>query len=692
MGDSLDAMKVIQQQAPLVVEHKQEQVQEQQMLLADPAQQQMKEQKTAAPKAKREKKRRKISVFDKKKPQAVTQAAAPLQAEQWKEIHTMQESEVRNNYSDQQMQAAWEALRESCMFDSVKFQGEHDEPAMAAYHDMMRAISAYVQLSPMEAMRAVQSDALQKARTAIDAYQALRGGQQGGSADLDEADQIAGRYKNYFDSKADGNLKPWQQGEGLQVDGISKPPKLKDEQRQEYADRKKDVLFPHEPTVNDIHQRGLGDCYLQGGIASLVLNNPQMLKDGIRDNRDGTVTVRFYKKKEDLSDDEVNQLGKRKEELPDHVPLFVTVTKEVPVDKDSGDDAYSSECLWMQLLQKAYAVSGLRQKEGADPAFLDIAVGRSATFLEHFTGMKSTKVERPRQSGDHLAESWVTEESKKRFVEKMQESGFQVTGNQLKDVCEVFQMFWAETHGVLCKKTVVNRQNNHKKEIEAYRCQSPNYREDFEALRTQPETWQERVRSSMKDVLKSSDNHKMGGKQKRELAGCMGEKFLEMLMEDIENEKLTTFQNKPWSGKYTDFAQKTYEKIKQALENKMPVNTTSRQFQQKGARATGKNGESERDGIVENHAYSVIGVTKKGKHLMVRLRNPWGTGELAYRKLTRADGTKQYQSYQIRAEKKATAEGKATGTYKDQLEGIFDMELNDFLSKVSNIVFTDLNG
>ena len=90
MGDSLDAMKVIQQQAPLVVEHKQEQVQEQQMLLADPAQQQMKEQKTAAPKAKREKKRRKISVFDKKKPQAVTQAAAPLQAEQWKDIHTMQ--------------------------------------------------------------------------------------------------------------------------------------------------------------------------------------------------------------------------------------------------------------------------------------------------------------------------------------------------------------------------------------------------------------------------------------------------------------------------------------------------------------------------------------------------------------------------------------------------------------------------
>lgn len=369
MGDSLDAMKVIQQQAPLVVEHKQEQVQEQQMLLADPALQQMKEQKTAAPKAKREKKRRKISVFDKKKPQAVTQAAAPLQAEQWKDIHTMQESEVRNNYSDQQMQAAWEALRESCMFDSVKFQGEHDEPAMAAYHDMMRAISAYVQLSPTEAMRAVQSDALQKARTAIDTYQALRGGQQGGSADLDEADQIAGRYKNYFDSKADGNLKPWQQGEGLQVDGISKPPKLKDEQRQEYADRKKDVLFPHEPTVNDIHQRGLGDCYLQGGIASLVLNNPQMLKDGIRDNRDGTVTVRFYKKKEDLSDDEVNQLGKRKEELPDHVPLFVTVTKEVPVGKDSGDDAYSSECLWMQLLQKAYAVSGLRQKGGRTPLF-----------------------------------------------------------------------------------------------------------------------------------------------------------------------------------------------------------------------------------------------------------------------------------------------------------------------------------
>lgn len=692
MGDSLDAMKVIQHQAPLVVEHKQEQIQEQQMLLADPVLQQMQEQKTTAPKAKREKKKHKFSVFDKKKQQTVTQAEAPLQAEQWKEIHTMQKSEVRNNYSDQQMQVAWEALRESCMSDSAKFQGEYDEPAMAAYHDMMRAISAYVQLSPTEAMRAVQSDALQKARTAIDSYQALRGRQQGCSKDLIEADLIAGRYKNYFDSKSDGNLRPWQQGEGLQVDGISKPPKLKDEQRQEYADRKKDVLFPHEPTVNDIHQRGLGDCYLQGGIASLVLNNPQMLKDGIRDNRDGTVTVRFYKKMEELSDDEVNQLGKRKEDLPDHVALFVTVTKEVPVNKDSGDDAYSSECLWMQLLEKAYAASGLRQKQGVDPAFLDIASGRSATFLEHFTGMKSTVVERPRQSGDHLIDSWGTEENKKRFVEEMKKAGFHVTGNQLKDVCEVFQRFWAETHGVLCQQTVMNHQT-HKKEVKKiYRCQSPSYREDFEALRTQPEAWQERVQSSVKDVLKSSDNHKMGGRQKRELASCMGEKFLEMLLADIENEQLTTFQNKPWSGKYTDFAQQTYEKIQHALENKTPVNTMSRQFQQKGMRATGKNGESERDGIVENHAYSVIGVTKKGKHLMVRLRNPWGTGELAYRKLTRADGTKQYQSYQIKAEKKAAAEGKATGTYKDQLEGIFDMELNDFLSKVRNIVFTDLNG
>lgn len=692
MGDSLDGMKEIQHQAPLAVEYRQEQVQEQQMLPADPVLQQVQGQQAAAPKAKRKKKRRKCSVLDKKKQPAVTQAAAPLPAEQWKEIRTMQASEVRNNYSDQQMQTAWKALQESCLADSAKFQDRHDDPAMAAYHDMMRAIAAYVQLSPTDAMRAVQSDALQKARTAIDAYLAPRSGQQDGSREPGKADRIAKWYKNYFDTKADGNLRPWQQGEGLQVDGITKPPKLKDEQRQEYADRKKDVLFPHEPTVNDIHQRGLGDCYLQGGIASLVLNNPQVLKDGIRDNRDGTVTVRFYKKKEELSDDEVNQLGKRKEALPDHVPLFVTVTKEVPVDKDSGDDAYSSECLWMQLLEKAYAASGLRRKEGADPAFLDIAVGRSATFLEHFTGMKSRKVERPRQSGDHLAQSWVTEENMGRFVKEMDKAGFQVAGSQLKDVCEVFQTFWAETHGVLCKKTVLNRQTNQKKVIETYLCQSPNYREDFEALRTQPEAWLERVQRSMKDVLKSSDHHKMGGRQKRELADRMGKIFLDMLLKDIADETLTTFQNKPWSGKYTGFAQKTYDDIQHALENKIPVNTTSRQFQQKGVRATGKNGESERDGIVENHAYSVIGVTKKGKHLMVRLRNPWGTGELAYRKLTRADGTKQYQSYQIRAEKKAAAQGEAAVTYKDQLEGIFDMELNDFLSKFSNIVFTDLTG
>lgn len=689
MEDSLDAMKAIQHQAPLMVEHRQ--VQEQQMLLTDPALRQMQEQKAAAPKAKRERKKRRCSVFDKKKQQGQTQAA-PQQGEQWKEIRTMQESEVRSNYSDQQMQAAWDTLRERCLSDSAKFQDAHDEPAMAAYHDMMRAISAYVQLSPTQAMRAVQSDALGKARAAIDSYQALRGGQQGGNRALYKADRIARRYKDYFDSKADGNLRPWQQGEGLQVDGISKPPKLKDEQRQEYADRKNDVLFPHEPTVNDIHQRGLGDCYLQGGIASLVLNNPQVLKDGMRDNRDGTVTVRFYKKKEELSDDEINQLGKRREELPDHVAMFVTVTKEVPVDKDSGDDAYSSECLWMQLLEKAYAASGLRRKQGEDPAFLDIVAGRSATFMEHFTGMKSTQVKQPHQSGDHLADSWITEENKNRFVDAMNAAGFRVSGDQLKDVCEVFQRFWAETRGERCRKTVVIRQTGEKKEVEAYHCQSPSYREDFEVLRTQPEAWEERVQSSMEEMLKSSDHHKMGGRQKRKLVGCMGTKFLEMLLQDLQAGKLTAFQNKPWSGKYTAFAQETYHKIQQALEQRIPVNTMSRQFQMKGIRATGKNGESERGGIVEKHAYSVIGVTKKGKHLLVRLRNPWGTGELAYRKLTRADGTKQYQSYRIKAEQKAGEEGKAAGTYQDQREGIFDMELNDFLSKVRQITFTDLNG
>lgn len=675
MGHPFDEVQVNrQEQTPLTMEHTQERLQEQKRLFADPAQEQKRVQQSAVSRSKQGKTERKSSAMDKEKKETV---------------HTMDFSEVRNNYSDKRVDAFQDVLKFNCAYDSQKVLVKGKEPAAEAFRKMMSAISKYADLSPTGTKRAVQAQALREARQAIEQYQKLRGEGQGSGADLGKADAVAARYALYFDTFSDGNLNQRREAEGLEIDGVSAPPKLLDERKQEYADRRNDPLFPHEPSMNDIHQRGLGDCYLQGAISSLVMNNPEALKDGMCDNRDGTVTVRFYKTRDELSDQDVASLGKRREELPDRVPVFVTVTKEVPVQKITGSDSYSGECLWMQLLEKAYAASGLHKQKKAKPenadtktddrsSFEDIAGGLSGKFLERFTGRKKEAIYTAHPGGDHLKEVFPrlkkkncnneSDNSELRFMNRQFNAGLAIGSSiTLSKACEIFQTFWAKNHGVLCRE----KDKNSGKEVETYRCCSPIYIEDFEELSAKPDAWLNEVQTDSDVQVIAQFNLTENGLQQEEVAEIIGTEFLTMLLRDIADGDLTTYQYRPWSGRYTDNAVQTYDKIKKALDQNIPVNIGTRQFLPEGVQATGKNGEAEQNGITECHAYSVVGVTQKDGHRLIRLRNPWGSGEMAYRKITKPDGTTKYQSYRV----------------ESKTEGIFDMELNDFMSKIQNIDF-----
>ena len=96
-------------------------------------------------------------------------------------------------------------------------------------------------------------------------------------------------------------------------------------------------LFLHEPNIKDVAQSGLGDCVFLGELAGLAMRDPQAIKNCMRDNGNGTVTVRLFANESNAH--------------------YVTVKKTAPVIYKGKEEVYitSRGALWVQMLEKAYA-------------------------------------------------------------------------------------------------------------------------------------------------------------------------------------------------------------------------------------------------------------------------------------------------------------------------------------------------
>ena len=171
-----------------------------------------------------------------------------------------------------------------------------------------------------------------------------------GTDDYDpEAPENRARYAavadifNYFEGQRDGNLAAVEEN-AIKIDGTKYSIYDADGNGPEKFYDKKDMpLFPHDPSPNDINQGGLGDCYLLSALAAVAEHNPQKIRDCMRDNGDGTVTVRFYQQ----NTDEITGENKG------YTPVYVTVDKMVPESTGAED------CLWAQVIERAYVASGL---------------------------------------------------------------------------------------------------------------------------------------------------------------------------------------------------------------------------------------------------------------------------------------------------------------------------------------------
>jgi len=145
------------------------------------------------------------------------------------------------------------------------------------------------------------------------------------------------RYRDLIQSQTKGNLKL--------------PPEVEEQQRNQTITEPKDVflgkvgiwkksdeaLFPHDPSPNDIKQGvGIQDCFALSVLSQMAEKDPKAIKDMMRDNGNGTVSVRFYDK------------------LHDDKEVFVTVNKTTNKDL-FGHNIYASSSLWVQMMEKAYA-------------------------------------------------------------------------------------------------------------------------------------------------------------------------------------------------------------------------------------------------------------------------------------------------------------------------------------------------
>lgn len=116
---------------------------------------------------------------------------------------------------------------------------------------------------------------------------------------------------------------------------------LTNDASQVWDDRSGEPLFAHEPTVNDLRQGKISNCYMLAATTALIDLDPQMIKRVIRDNGDDTVTIRLY-----------GETG----------PQFIRVDKKTARLRSGGSIATDGP-LWMQLIEIAAAHVGMFKKD-----------------------------------------------------------------------------------------------------------------------------------------------------------------------------------------------------------------------------------------------------------------------------------------------------------------------------------------
>ncbi len=412
--------------------------------------------------------------------------------------------------------------------------------------------------------------------------------------------ELAGTYKNYKKQEA--------------------PITLKEVPREK-------PLFPHEPSVNDIAQGGLGDCYLLASLASVVHTSPQMIKDCMRDNGDGTVTVRFYKN--------VEEPGQPMR------PVYVRVKKSVP-----EGDVYARGSLWVQMIEKAYAASGLHHGQETEISYNGIAGGTSDRFISRLTGKEAVREIRTKLATetDNYFDAMVNYTRAKQREKSggnpdetaLMAEVLGVTLSKEATADEIFQIGSAVTSYAFYFDTVIKEGISNQEQAIKF----------FENLNL----------NKLPDIIPITEDADQARIERNEA-------MKKTAVRRIRDFMLSFLPHEAFSGAYPPYAEELYERIRTSVRQGERV-TASTEQSFKGRTIDGLNGEGVELGIASKHAYTVMGVKQLDQNKYIQLRNPW--------------------AHMGRSYERDTGSGKITRSSQDEgNHGIFLVELNEFITYYS---------
>ncbi|MBR4513602.1 MAG: hypothetical protein IKO61_01765 [Lachnospiraceae bacterium] len=131
----------------------------------------------------------------------------------------------------------------------------------------------------------------------------------------------------------------------------------------EMVDVHSEPLFTHEPSINDLRQGKVSNCYMVSAITSLINYDPRIIKNAMHDTGNGRVVVRYY---------------------VDGHERYISVEKRIPKLK-TGGNILTDGPLWISILERAMAYIGRRGNKG----YGSLWYGDGSEVIQLFTGAKA---------------------------------------------------------------------------------------------------------------------------------------------------------------------------------------------------------------------------------------------------------------------------------------------------------------